>query len=154
MQQYTVSKAMVGGLLGTLGQTLLVYGMAPLLTGQDIHLEAMLGYACPPALFLRLVSGSVLFPLAYVYLAAQRLPGSPLLKGMLWGGLLWSVSEGVLAPMLGAGVFSAELGGLPAALRALLGYLVYGITLGGLVAMEHPESKYAYAHCAPARRQR
>ena len=33
---------------------------------------------------------------------------------------------------MGAGVFSTALGGLPAALRALAGYLVYGATLGGI----------------------
>jgi hypothetical protein len=38
-----------------------------------------------------------------------------------------------MAPLLGAAVFSAALGGLPAALRALAGYLVYGATLGGIV---------------------
>lgn len=150
MPQYTVSKAMLGGLLGTLGQTLLVYGLASLLTGQAIDRGAMFGYTCPPALFMRLFSGSVLFPLGYVYLAAQSLPGSPMLKGVLWAGLLWSVSEGVLAPMLGAGVFNAELGGLPAALRALLGYFVYGATLGGFVGAGQPESRYAYTPYTPA----
>ena len=33
MSQYSVSKAMLGGLLGTLGQMLLVYGVAPLGSG-------------------------------------------------------------------------------------------------------------------------
>jgi hypothetical protein len=43
-----------------------------------------------------------------------------------------------MAPLLGAGVSSAALGGLPAALLALLGYLVYGATLGGLVGTASP----------------
>jgi len=44
--------------------------------------------------------------------------------------------------MLGAGVFSAALGGFPAAGRALLGYLVYGATLGGIVGAAELESRY------------
>jgi len=38
-------------------------------------------------------------------------------------------------------VFSAALGGLPAALRALAGYLVYGATLGGLVGATAPTGR-------------
>jgi len=48
-----------------------------------------------------------------------------------------------MAPMLGVEVFSAALGGLPAALRALLGYLVYGATLGSMVGAVQPEDRYA-----------
>jgi len=89
------------------------------------------------------LSGSVIFPLGYMLLPSPYFPGPPVLKGMLWAGLLWCVAEGILAPMLGAGVFSAALGGLPAAVRALLGYLVYGATLGGIVGAAAPEGKYA-----------
>ena len=48
-----------------------------------------------------------------------------------------------MAPMLGAEVFSPALGGLQAALRALLGYLVYGATLGSIVGARQPEHRYA-----------
>jgi len=62
---------------------------------------------------------------------------------MLWAGLIWFVAEVIMAPMLGAEIFSATLGGLPAALRALLGYLVYGATLGSIVGAVQPEDRYA-----------
>jgi hypothetical protein len=84
-------------------------------------------------LLAHIFSGGVLFPLAYVYLPSQGFPELPVLKGMLWAGLLWCVTEVIIAPVLGAGVFSAALGGFPAAGHALLGYLVYGATLGGMV---------------------
>jgi hypothetical protein len=48
-----------------------------------------------------------------------------------------------MAPMLGVEVFSTALGGLPAALRALLGYLVYGATLGSIAGAVQPEDRYA-----------
>jgi len=62
---------------------------------------------------------------------------------MLWASLIWCVAEVIMAPMLGVEVFSAALGGLPAALRALLGYLVYGATLGSMVGAVQPEDRYA-----------
>jgi len=134
MRQHKVVKAMVGGLLGTLLQTLMVYGVAPMMAGQSMDVAAIMGYACaPPGLLAHLLSGSVLFPLGYIWLSSHAFSGPPVLQGMLWAGLLWFGTEVIMAPMLGAGVFSAALGGLPAALRALLGYLVYGATLGGTV---------------------
>ena len=63
----------------------------------------------------------------------SRLSGIACPQGDALGGLLWGITEIIIAPMLGAEVFSAALGGFPAAARALLGYLVYGATLGGIV---------------------
>ena len=88
-------------------------------------------------------SGSVLFPLGYVWLSSRAFSGPPILQGMLWAGLLWVVAEVIMAPMLSVEVFSPALGGLPAALRALLGYLVYGATLGSIAGAVQPEDRYA-----------
>jgi hypothetical protein len=41
MQQHMVIKAMLGGLLGTLGQILLVYGVVPLIVGHARELAAL-----------------------------------------------------------------------------------------------------------------
>jgi len=104
----------------------------------------MLEYPCALSMLVHVLSGSVIFPLGYMFLPSQYLPDSPVLKGMLWGMLLWCVAEGILAPMLGAGVFSAALGGFPAAMRALLGYLVYGATLGGIAGAAAPQGRLAF----------
>jgi hypothetical protein len=143
MHQHTLIRAMEGGLLGTLLQTMTVYGVMPLLLGRSVEPAAMLEPSCAVGLLAHVCSGSVLFPLAYVCLPSQDLQGPPVLKGMLWAGLLWGVIEVLIAPMLGAGVFSTALGGFPAAGRALLGYLVYGATLGGMVGAAERESRYA-----------
>ena len=143
MHQHTVIRAMKGGLLGTLWQTVTVYGVMPLMLGQAVEPAALLGHLCAVGLLVHVFSGGVLFPLAYVYLPSQDLQGSPVLKGMLWAGLLWGVTEVIIAPMLGAGIFSAALGGFPMAGRALLGYLVYGATLGGIVGATELESRGA-----------
>jgi hypothetical protein len=141
MRQHAVIRALEGGLLGTLLQTMMVYGVVPMMMGQPMDLAAMLGHSCSLGLIVHIFSGSVLFPLVYMCLPSQGLPESPVLKGMFWGGLLWGVTEVIIAPMLGAGVFSAALGGLPAAGRALLGYLAYGATLGGIVGAAEPEGR-------------
>ena len=43
MRPHDVAKAMVGGLLGTLLQTIMVYGVAPLMTGQSMDVAAIAG---------------------------------------------------------------------------------------------------------------
>jgi hypothetical protein len=103
MRPYTMSKAIGAGLLGTLGQTMLVYGVAPLMLGRSMDLAAMLGHTCPLSLLVHVLSGSVCFPLGYVCLASPSFPGPPVLKGMLWAGLLWGVAECIMAPLLGTG---------------------------------------------------
>ena len=143
MRQHDMAKAMLGGLLGTLLQTLTVYGVAPMMAGQSPDVAAMLGFSCAPGMFTHLLSGSVIFPLGYVWLSSQIVSGPPVLRGMLWAGLIWCSAEVIVAPMLGAEVFSTALGGLPAALRALLGYLVYGATLGSIVGAWQSEDRYA-----------
>jgi hypothetical protein len=139
MPQHMVSKAMLGGLLGTLGQILFVYGVAPLMAGHPLELVALRDLPCALGWLLPLVSGSVVFPLGYLAVLPHDRSGSPVLKGMLWAGLLWGVMESLMAPLLGVAVFSVALGGFPAALRALAGYLVYGATLGGIVGAPAPQ---------------
>jgi len=108
-----------------------------------MDIAAITGHACAPSLLAHLLSGSVIFPLGYVWLSSRAFSGPPVLQGMLWAGLIWCVAEVIMAPMLGVEVFSTALGGLPAAQRALLGYLVYGATLGGIVGAVQPEDRYA-----------
>jgi hypothetical protein len=143
MRQHDMAKAMVGGLLGTLLQTITIYGVVPMMAGQSMDVAAMLGRSCAPGMLVHLLSGSVIFPLGYVWLSSQTFSGPSVLQGMLWAGFIWCVAEVIMAPMLGAEVFSTALGGLPAALRALLGYLVYGATLGSIVGAVQPEDRYA-----------
>ena len=142
MRHHSVAKAIVGGLLGTLLQTIMVYGVAPMMAGQSMNVAAMLGHSCAPGILVHLLSGGVIFPLGYILLSSQSFSGPPVLQGMLWAGLLWFVAEVIMAPVLGAEIFSTALGGLPAALRALLGYLVYGATLGSVVGTVQPEDRY------------
>jgi len=141
MQQPMVITARLGALLGTLGQMLLVSGIAPLIAGHALELAALRDFPCALGLLLHLLSGSVLFPLGFLALQAHDVPGPPLLRGMLWAVCLWVALATLVAPRLGAGVFSAVQGGFPAALRALAGSLVSGATLGGLVGAPAPTDR-------------
>ena len=143
MRQHDVAKAMVGGLLGTLLQTIMVYGVAPMMAGQSMDVGGLLEHFCAPGMLVHLLSGGVIFPLGYILLSSQSFSGPSVLQGMFWAGLIWFTAEVIMAPMLGAEAFSMALGGLPAALRALLGYLVYGATLGGIVGTVQHEDTYA-----------
>jgi hypothetical protein len=65
MRHHTVIRAMEGGLLGTLLQTMMVYGVMPLMLGRSVDPAAMLGHPCTVGLLAHVCSGGVLFPLAY-----------------------------------------------------------------------------------------
>src|SRR5262245_12483371 len=93
MRHHYVVKAMVGGLLGTLLQTVTVYGVAPLMAGQPMNVAAMLEHSCAPGMLTHFLSGGVIFPLGYLLVSSQFFSGSPVLQGMLWAGLLWCFAE-------------------------------------------------------------
>jgi hypothetical protein len=76
MQQHMVIKAMLGGLLGTRGQILLVYGVVPLMAGHALELAALRDLPCALGLLTHLVSGSVLLPLGYLAVPPHDVPGS------------------------------------------------------------------------------
>ena len=81
MRPYDVAKVMGGGLLGTLLQTIMVYGVAPLIAGPSMAGAAITGHACAPSLLVHLFSGSVIFPLGYVWLSSRAFSGPPVLQG-------------------------------------------------------------------------
>jgi len=83
MRPQYVAKAIVGGLLGTLLQTIMVYGVAPVMAGQSMDIAAMLRPSCAPGMLVHLISGGVIFPLGYIWLSSQALTGPPVLQGML-----------------------------------------------------------------------
>src|SRR5262249_56250342 len=100
MRPQYVAKAIVGGLLGTLLQTIMVYGVAPMMAGQSMDVAAMLRPSCAPGMLVHLLSGGVIFPLGYIWLSSQALTGPPVLQGMLWAGLIWCVAEVIISPLL------------------------------------------------------
>jgi len=129
-----IIKAILGGIVGTLMMSLMMRFAAPMMVGQPMDIAAMLGnmmgnnYAMGMAAHIML--GVLVFPLIYALLFYRLLPGGPLIKGLTWGLILWLIAETMVMPMAGAGFFMSEIGGIKAAMAALMGHLVYGGLLG------------------------
>jgi hypothetical protein len=64
------------------------------------------------------------------------LPGGPTVKGITWGVILWLLAQGVVMPIMGGGFFSANAGGVMAALGSFLGHVIYGGLLGAIAGGE------------------
>lgn len=129
-------KAMLGGLAGTALMTIMMRFVAPMMLGRPMDIAAMLGKMMGGSwalgMMVHLINGIVIFPLAYVLVADRFLPGMPLIRGMLWGIVLWLAAESMVMPMAGAGFFSSEAGGMKAVVAALIGHLAYGAVFGAI----------------------
>ena len=141
-----LSRAVLGGLVGTLGMTALMYVVAPMM---GLHMDiaailgSMLGGNWAAGLAMHFVNGSLIFPAIYVYALYRFLRGSPVTKGTTLGTALWLLAQVIVMPMMGGGLFSSALGGMMAAVGSLVGHLVYGSLLGALAGA--PESRVAHA---------
>lgn len=127
-----LSVVFVGGLLGTPAMTAVMYVLAPVF-GVNADLVATLGEVLGGwrmGMLVHILNGAVIFPVAFVFLFYRFLPGPPVLKGITFGGALWMTSQVVVMPIMGAGFFSAHIGGVRAAAASLLGHVVYGWLLG------------------------
>ena len=127
-------KAILGGLAGTVMMTMMMRFVAPLMLGHPMDIAGMLagmmGGAWAVGMAAHLLNGIVIFPLGYSFVIFRYLPGPPVLRGVLWGAVLWFAAETMVMPLAGAGFFSSEIGGAKAAAAALMGHLVYGALLG------------------------
>ncbi len=127
-----IGKAVTGGIVATIVMTLMMMFVAPMMTGQPMDIAALLGamlggYAI--GMVAHIMMGVIIFPLIYVFIYGY-LPGSPVVRGLVWGAVLWLMAAAVVMPMAGAGFFMANIGGMMAAIAALVGHLVYGGLLG------------------------
>ena len=128
--------AILGGIAATIVMTLMAMFVAPMMTGMPMDIAAMIagmmgaGYAI--GMVIHLMMGIVIFPLLYVFVVYERLPGSPLVRGLIWGVLLWVVAIVVVMPMAGAGFLMANIGGMMAVMASLIAHLFYGGILGAI----------------------
>ena len=130
----SLTKAIGGGLAGTVAMTFMMRFVAPMMLGHPMDIAGMLagmmGGVWAVGMAAHLMNGVVIFPLVYAFVAFRYLPGQPVLRGALWGAVLWLAAESMVMPMAGAGFFSAGIGGPRAVVAALMGHLVYGALLG------------------------
>jgi hypothetical protein len=141
-----LTKAILGGLAGTVMMTMMMRFVAPLMLGHPMDIAGMLanmmGGVWAIGMAAHLMDGVIIFPLIYALVIYRYLPGPPLLRGVLWGAALWLAAEAMVMPMAGAGFFSSEIGGAKAVFAALMGHVVYGALLGyiaGPAAQDAPQ---------------
>ena len=131
-----IGRAIVGGAIGTVLLTSMMYFVAPVMTGRTMDIAAMLGSMMGGSwalgMMVHLAQGIVVFPLIYVLGVYQRLWGAPWLRGIVWGIVLWLLALLVVMPAMGSGFFSAGAGGMPSVLSSLFGHLIYGLALGAV----------------------
>ncbi|MCI0404799.1 MAG: DUF1440 domain-containing protein [candidate division Zixibacteria bacterium] len=137
-------KALTAGFVATLAMTMLMY-VAPMMGMPKMDIAAMLGGmlgggmpepmggAWLVGMLIHFVNGTIIFPLIFAFLLYSRFPGAPVVKGILWGLILWFLAQIMVMPMMGAGFFA---GNTPqpfmTVFGSLMGHLVYGVILGWL----------------------
>jgi uncharacterized membrane protein YagU involved in acid resistance len=132
-----VGRAAVAGLIGTAAMTALLLvepsiGLPKIAMGQVLSTSLGLTtarLAIGPAVGwgLHFVIGMVL---AVIYAAffERRLPGLPVVRGMIYGVMVFVLAQVVFMPLVGGGVFSR--GDLELIAGSLLGHLLYGAVVG------------------------
>jgi hypothetical protein len=127
----SVSRSILGGFIGTVAITMMMYVVAPMMLGHPMDIAKMLGSMLGDnwwaGMVMHFVNGTVIFSLIYAFLLYGALPGGPAVKGISWGVALWLLAQVVVMPMMGAGFFS---GSAMAAMGSLIGHIAYGWLLG------------------------
>jgi hypothetical protein len=131
-----VGRAIFGGFLATIAITIMMYFVAPMVTGMPMDVTRMPGDSLRigPTLGMAVhfINGTIIFPLILTYILWNILPGGPTAKGTIWGLILWFLSQAIVFPMMGAGFFSLKSGGMMAVAGSLIGHIVYGAILGAV----------------------
>jgi len=129
------NRAILGGFVGTLALTFMMYKVAPMMGMMKMDIAGMLGQMLggwAMGMVVHFVNGTIIFPLIYVFLLYRLLPGPPVVRGLVWGVVLWLIAQLIVMPIMGAGLFSMKAGGMMAAMASLVGHLVYGSLLGSI----------------------
>jgi hypothetical protein len=159
MKQVNYSRAALGGFIGTLVMTILLYA-APLVGAPKMDIAALLGSLFGrgiPAMMTGLwwagmvwhfVNGTIIFSLIYSHSVYGWLPGENWLRGMIWGLVLWIAMEVTLVPMTGSGVFSDHVTyPVIRVLGNLILLAIYGAVFGA-IAGEQAEHAHHVTHPA------
>ena len=137
------TRAVAAGLIGTAAMTSLLLiepsvGLPRIAIGQI--LSTALGLT-PAYLTAGAVMGWIidflvgaLFALVYAAFLERRLPGVPVVRGVIFGILVFILAQLVFMPLVGGGLFSH--GDLQMLLGSFLGHIVYGAIVGWICSLE------------------
>ncbi len=129
LDNFNFKRAVIAGLVGTTAMTGLMLA-APMMGMPRMNIGEMLGSMMGGVTGLGWIAHFMIgttLATAYAAFFAERLPGPPVVRGMLFGIAPWLLAQVVVMPMMGAGFFS---GSLVAATGSLMGHLVYGAVVG------------------------
>ena len=131
------ARALVAGLVATAAMTALLLvepsvGLPKIAIGQVLSsalglASARLGGGALLGWIIHFLVG-MLLALLYAAVFYRRLPGGPLARGLIYGGLVFVMAQVLFMPLVGGGLFSRGDGQLLAG--SLLGHLVYGGLVG------------------------
>lgn len=135
MQKPKLRIALLAGILGTIAMTMLTY-IAPMMGMPEMDIPQMLsGFMGVPVVagWLAHFMVGAGFAVLYGYIFVSRIPGSPPVKGAVYGLIPWFLAQVMVNPMMGAGIFALNT---PAPILmvvgSLMGHLVYGGVLGAV----------------------
>ncbi len=140
--QEKVIRGLIGGAVGTILFTLMGHFVAPKIIGQPMDvaklLEPAVGGSYELAQVMHFLVGTLIFPLAYIVIGLQRLPGPGFIRGALFLIPLYLGAMIVVMPMMGYGFFFDSP---PKAMVALMGHLVFGLAMGAIIGLPKSELK-------------
>ncbi len=132
MQRIT-ARVLWAGVAATVVMTAMMMFVAPMMgVHMDIaaSLAGMMHMPWVLGLAVHLMLGAIAFPILFAAQVADRLPGNALMKGILFGAMLWLVMEFAVMPTMGEGFLGLNGPGMMGAAAALMAHLVYGAILG------------------------
>lgn len=129
----TMTTTIISGLVATFFMTALMI-VAPMMGMPKMAIGEMLaGFMHIPVIagwMMHFLIGIILAG-GYVLIFQSKLPGNPVIKGILFGLIPFLMAQLMVMPMMGAGFFSSHTGTpLMMVMGSLMGHIVYGAVLG------------------------
>lgn len=133
--QKNFRKAVIAGLVGTLVMTMVML-MAPMMGIPPMPIGKMLAdfMGMPEVLgwIAHFMIGTVL-AVAFAFIFASKLPGNGMVRGALYGLLPWLLSQIMVNPMMGAGIFASNTPApMMMVIGSLMGHMIYGAVVGAV----------------------
>ena len=133
MNKPNLTKALGAGIAGTIVMTLFA-ATAPLMGMPEMNVPEMLsGFMGVPTIagwLAHFMIGTIL-ALAYAFVLISKLPGKPVVRGILFGLIPWFMAQILVNPMMGAGVFAVNTAApMLMVAGSLMGHVVYGAIVG------------------------
>ena len=134
MTPTNLPRAILAGLVATAVMTIMT--MMAALMGVKMDIPAMLSGFMQMPIFVGWIAHFMIgttLGVIYAVFFASRLPGSPWVRGAVYGLFPFLLAQVAVMPMMGMGLFTANAPNqMMLVMGSLIGHLVYGAVLGGV----------------------